>query len=257
MGVVDAAFHCGRLQIDPDVVQPRRKPGAGAPLCARADASHRHARASAAGLDRGPGSSPHPAGRQRRSRPPARRCVGLPRPVAGGHACRARQRTAARSRAVARAAGGGLGGAAVQTPADRWRHRAGGGGGRRQEPGGRNAQVARHDLRGGDPGAAARQHAGSPQDADQAYRRQGVRAGWGCHAGAAEACGARLCHRDAEHERRHWLAVGASRHACRYGRPYSGGSPRAYPAAGGSCRGPPQGRRRCDADAGGNARAAR
>ena len=34
MGVVDAAFDCGRFQVDPDVVQPWRKPGAGAPLCA-------------------------------------------------------------------------------------------------------------------------------------------------------------------------------------------------------------------------------
>ena len=138
MGVVDAAFHCGRVQIDPDVAQPRRKPGAGAPLCARAVAPHRHARAPAAGPDRGPGGGAHPAGRQRRSGAPAHRCVGPPRPAAGGYAGGARQRAAARRRAAARAAGGGLGGPAVQAPADRRRHRAGGRGRRRQEPGGRH-----------------------------------------------------------------------------------------------------------------------
>ena len=52
-------------------------------------------------------------------------------------------------------------------------------------------EVARHDLRGGDPGAAAGQLAGAPQDAGQDHHRcQGDGAGCGCHAGAAQTGGA-------------------------------------------------------------------
>ena len=164
-GARDAAVLCGGAQLDSNVDASGPEPGAGASIRARAVAPGGHARAPAAGPDRGRRGGADPAVRQHRAGAAEHGGVGLPRPVARGHARRWRRGAAPGCRAAARAAGGGVRGQAVAPAADRWRHRAGGRRRRRQDAGGRPVEGAGHDLRGGHPRPAAGQYQG-PIEAD-------------------------------------------------------------------------------------------